>query len=46
MRTTGGENAVVRSGSKQGDERFRELFLLGKEGGKWKISGFMNNQSS
>ncbi|MEU6779537.1 nuclear transport factor 2 family protein [Nonomuraea angiospora] len=46
VRTVGGENAVVRSGSKQGDARFRELFLLGKEGGKWKISEFMNNQSS
>ncbi|MFI9835548.1 YybH family protein [Nonomuraea sp. NPDC051941] len=46
VRTVGAENAVVRSGSKQGDARFRELFLLGKEGGKWKISEFMNNQSS
>ncbi|MEW1842067.1 nuclear transport factor 2 family protein [Nonomuraea angiospora] len=46
VRTVGGENAVVRSGSKQGQSRFRELFLLGKEGGKWKISEFMNNQSS
>ncbi len=46
VRTVSGENAVVRSGSKQGDARFRELFLLGKVGGKWKISEFMNNQSS
>ncbi|MFG6191393.1 YybH family protein [Nonomuraea sp. JJY05] len=46
VRTTGAANAAVRSGSKQGDARFRELFLLGKEGGKWKISEFMNNQSS
>jgi hypothetical protein len=46
VRTVSGENAVVRSGSKQGEARFRELFLLGKEGGKWKISEFMNNQSS
>lgn len=46
VRTVSGENAVVRSGSKQGQARFRELFLLGKEGGKWKISEFMNNQSS
>lgn len=46
VRTVSGENAVVRSGSKQGEARFRELFLLGKVGGKWKISEFMNNQSS
>ncbi|MEV4009680.1 nuclear transport factor 2 family protein [Nonomuraea angiospora] len=46
VRTVSGESAVVRSGSKHGDARFRELFLLGKEGGKWKISEFMNNQSS
>ncbi|MFI7133976.1 nuclear transport factor 2 family protein [Nonomuraea sp. NPDC050153] len=46
VREVGAEGAVVRSTSKQGDANFRELFLLTKEGGKWKIFEFVNNQSA
>ncbi|MET7328068.1 nuclear transport factor 2 family protein [Nonomuraea sp. NPDC005650] len=46
VREVGAEGAVVRSTSKQGDANYRELFVLTKEGGKWKISEFMNNQSA
>ncbi|MFC7583226.1 YybH family protein [Nonomuraea antimicrobica] len=44
-RPIGTEDAVVRSTSKQGDNNFRELFLLTKDGGSWKISQFMNNRA-
>ncbi|MEU6710089.1 nuclear transport factor 2 family protein [Nonomuraea sp. NPDC046802] len=42
----GTEDAVVRATSKTADKNFRELFLLSQAGGEWKISQFMNNQSS
>ncbi|MFC4006725.1 YybH family protein [Nonomuraea purpurea] len=42
----GTEDAVVRATSKTADKNFRELFLLSQAGGDWKISQFMNNQSS
>ncbi|MEW9549579.1 nuclear transport factor 2 family protein [Nonomuraea sp. NPDC050783] len=42
----GGEHAVVRSRAKQGNNDLRELFLLVREGGQWKISQFMNNKAS
>ncbi|MFC4112215.1 YybH family protein [Nonomuraea zeae] len=44
-RTAGSEDAIVSSTSKQGDETYRELFVLSKDG-EWKISQFMNNQAS
>ncbi|MEV5897637.1 nuclear transport factor 2 family protein [Nonomuraea fuscirosea] len=45
-RTAGDQDAFVRSTSKQGDDDYRELFLLTKDGEEWKISQFMNNQAS
>ncbi|MEU8357466.1 nuclear transport factor 2 family protein [Nonomuraea sp. NPDC048882] len=45
-RTAGDQDAFVRSTSKQGDDDYRELFLLSKDGEEWKISQFMNNQAS
>ncbi|MEV0380794.1 nuclear transport factor 2 family protein [Nonomuraea sp. NPDC050643] len=44
-RTAGSEDAVVSSTSKQGDDNYRELFVLSRDGGEWKISHFMNNQA-
>jgi len=44
--TAGNQDAFVRSTSKQGDDTFREFFVLTKDGGKWMISRFMNNKSS
>lgn len=45
-RTAGSQDAFVRSTSKQGDDTYREFFVLTKDGGKWMIARFMNNQSS
>lgn len=45
-RTAGSQDAFVRSTSKQGDDTYREFFVLTKDGGKWMISRFMNNKSS
>ncbi|SEG39821.1 conserved hypothetical protein [Nonomuraea solani] len=45
-RTLGGDDAVVTATSKQGDDDYRELFLLSRDGGEWKIAQFMNNQAN
>ncbi|MFC5822788.1 YybH family protein [Nonomuraea insulae] len=44
-RTAGSDDAIVRSTSKMGNDNFRELFLLTRDGGEWKISQFMNNKA-
>ncbi|MEV4174226.1 MULTISPECIES: YybH family protein [unclassified Nonomuraea] len=45
-RTAGSDDAIVRSTSKQGGDNYRELFVLTRDGGEWKIAQFMNNQAS
>nr|SBO99313.1 hypothetical protein BN4615_P8829 [Nonomuraea gerenzanensis] len=45
-RTAGDADAIVRSTSKQGNDNYRELFVLTKDGDEWKISQFMNNKAS
>jgi ketosteroid isomerase-like protein len=45
-RTAGSADAFARSTSKQGDDNYREFFVLTKDAGKWLISRFMNNQAS
>ncbi|MEO3868931.1 nuclear transport factor 2 family protein [Nonomuraea sp. B12E4] len=45
-RAAGTEDAIVRATSKMGEESYRELFVLMKDGGQWKISELMNNQGS
>jgi hypothetical protein len=45
-RTAGSQDAFARSTSKQGEDTYREFFALTREGGKWLISRFMNNQAS
>ncbi|MGW3343547.1 nuclear transport factor 2 family protein [Nonomuraea rubra] len=45
-RTAGDTDAIVRSTSKQGNDNYRELFVLTKDGEEWKISQFMNNKAS
>ncbi|HEX4815185.1 MAG TPA: nuclear transport factor 2 family protein [Nonomuraea sp.] len=39
-----GEASLVRATSKQGNNTFRDLFVLTQDGGEWKISNFMNNR--
>ena len=43
-RTFGGEAAFVRTTSKEGDETYREFFLLKKSDSEWKIDRFMDNE--
>ncbi len=43
-RTFGNEAAFVRTTSKEGDETYREFFLLKKSDGEWKIDLFMDNE--
>ena len=43
-RTFGGEAAFVRTTSKEGDETYREFFLLKKTDSEWKIDRFMDNE--
>ncbi|MEU4226074.1 nuclear transport factor 2 family protein [Nonomuraea sp. NPDC026600] len=43
-RTFGSEAAFVRTTSKEGDETYREFFLLKKADGEWKIDRFMDNE--
>jgi ketosteroid isomerase-like protein len=45
-RMAGDNDAIVRSTSKVGDKNMRELFVVSKDGGEWKISRFMNNNAS
>ncbi|TMR96742.1 YybH family protein [Nonomuraea basaltis] len=45
-RAAGGDNAIVRATSKQDDEESRELFVVTRNGGEWKISQFMSNQAA
>lgn len=43
-RTFGNEAAFVRTTSKEGNETYREFFLLKKADGEWKIDLFMDNE--
>ncbi|MGW0808027.1 YybH family protein [Nonomuraea sp. NPDC002799] len=43
--TLGSDSSIVRTTSKMGEDTYRELFVLAREGGEWKISQFMNNQA-
>ncbi|MFG1707877.1 YybH family protein [Nonomuraea sp. M3C6] len=45
-RMLGEEDAVVRATSKQGNDNYRELFVLMQDGGEWKISELMSNKAS
>ncbi|SDM55942.1 YybH family protein [Nonomuraea jiangxiensis] len=45
-RAAGAEDAIVRATSKQGQQSYRELFVLMQDGGQWKISELMNNRAS
>ncbi|MGW4792671.1 YybH family protein [Nonomuraea sp. NPDC004297] len=45
-RPLGDEDASVFATSKQGNDNFRELFVLMKDGGAWKISQFMSNKGA
>ncbi|WP_157382909.1 YybH family protein [Nonomuraea coxensis] len=45
-RDLGPQYAVVRARSKQGDNAYRELFLLADKGGQWKITDLMTNKAS
>ncbi|MEV0620791.1 nuclear transport factor 2 family protein [Nonomuraea sp. NPDC050404] len=45
-KTAGDDDAIVTATSKQGNKNLRELFVLTRNGGEWKISQFMNNRAS
>jgi ketosteroid isomerase-like protein len=45
-RAAGSDDAIVRSTSKQGSDTYRELFILSKDAGQWKISQLMNNKAA